>query len=211
VIVVLLIFSMGAHEAAHAWVADWCGDDTARVLGRVTLNPLPHIDLFGTIVLPALLLTMSGGSFVLAQAKPVPVNFTRLRHRWRDMALVAAAGPAANLVVAACSFLLLKILFASGLYTADQRVDELLTACMYANVFLAVFNLLPVPPLDGSRIVTWLLPRPLREPYNSVGAFGIVIVLLLTYLVPGVQLAILWSAVSTASAIAWVVSLGGLW
>jgi Zn-dependent protease len=211
VVVVLVIFSLGAHEAAHAWVADWCGDDTARALGRVTLNPLPHIDLFGTILLPAFLLVASSGAFMLGQAKPVPVNMSRLRHRWRDMALVAVAGPAANLFIAFCSFLLLKILLTTGIYSTDQRVDELLLSCMFANVFLAVFNMLPIPPLDGSRVVTWLLPRQLRESYNAVGAFGILIVMVLLYLVPPVQQGIVWVAYATSSAIEWTASLGGLW
>lgn len=197
------MFSLGAHEAAHAWVADWCGDDTARMQGRVTLNPIPHIDLFGTILLPAFLLFATQGAYVFGSAKPVPVNFTRLRHRWRDMALVAAAGPAANVAIAICSGLLLKIFWSTGLFAPEQRVDELLLACLWSNVFLAVFNLLPVPPLDGSRILTWLLPSRLREPYNAIGIFGVVLLLIALNYIPPFQNAVLSVSVGLGSLIQW--------
>ncbi|TAJ01970.1 MAG: site-2 protease family protein, partial [Planctomycetota bacterium] len=133
---------------------------------------------------PAFLLYLTNGAYVFGSAKPVPVDFTRLRHRWRDMALVAAAGPGANILIAVCSGLLLRILMSSGLFTPEQRVDELLKACLWSNVFLAVFNLLPVPPLDGSRIVTWLLPRRWRDPYQAIGIYGILITLIAMRYVP---------------------------
>lgn len=205
----LIVFSLGAHEAAHAWVADWCGDDTARMQGRVTLNPIPHIDLFGTILLPAFLLFLTSGAYVFGSAKPVPVNFTRLRHRWRDMALVAAAGPAANVAIAISSALLLKIFLATGLFTPDQRVDELLLACLWSNVFLAIFNLLPVPPLDGSRIVTWLLPRGWREPYNAVGIYGILITLIAMRYVPYFADTVYGVSIGLGRLIAWGTGLAG--
>jgi Zn-dependent protease len=210
VVVVLIIFSLGAHEAAHAWTADRCGDDTGRMQGRVTLNPLPHIDPFGTILLPAMLLYLTNGAFVFGSARPVPVNMPRLRNGWRDMALVAAAGPVANIIVGIASALLLKIFISTGMFTLDQRIDELLLACLWANVFLAVFNLLPIPPLDGSRILTWLLPRNWRERYQSIGFLGIVITLLLLEFVPGFQYGLVFVGVGLARLIEWGTGLAGL-
>lgn len=210
VLVVLFVCSLGVHEAAHAWMAKRCGDDTAYRMGRMTLNPLPHIDLVWTILMPAILLATHAG-FLFGGAKPVPVVFGRLRHRWRDMALVALAGPASNVVLALLTFLLLKVFLATGLYTLDQRIDELLLACMGFNAGLAVFNMLPVPPLDGSRVMTWLLPASWRVGYQAIGAYGILIVLLLTQFVPAFNHALQWSWHQLMEGIMTTVSLGGLW
>jgi len=184
----LLVLSLGIHEAAHAWAALKCGDPTARDLGRLTLNPIPHIDLWWTIVIPGVFLFMTNGAFLFGGAKPVPVDFRRLKNPWRDMSIVAFAGPLSNLLLVGVFFALWKFFVDTGYYNgasagAYQRTDDLLpkvlAATVGANAILFVFNLIPIPPLDGSRILTWLLPPSLRESYNAVGAFGIVIVFLL--------------------------------
>lgn len=185
---VLLILSLGIHEAAHAWAALKCGDTTARDLGRLTLNPIPHIDLWWTILIPGMFLWLSGGSFLFGGAKPVPVDFHRLKNPWRDMSIVAFAGPLSNLLLVGVFYALWKFFVVTGYYNGAapgqyQRTADLLPQVLqlaaFTNAVLFVFNLIPVPPLDGSRILTWLLPSNLRQSYNSIGAFGIVIVLVL--------------------------------
>jgi len=184
----LLVLSLGIHEAAHAWAALKCGDPTARDLGRLTLNPIPHIDLWWTILIPGMFLLMSGGSWVFGGAKPVPVDMRRLKGGLRDMSIVAFAGPLSNLLLVGVFYLLWRFFLGTGYYngaapTPIERTRDLLPivleSAMFTNALLFVFNLIPVPPLDGSRIMTWLMPASLRESYNAVGAFGIVIVLLL--------------------------------
>src|SRR5690554_1290480 len=145
-----VVIAITFHEAAHGFVAWRLGDDTARRLGRVTFNPLKHIDPFGTALLPALLL-LSGARFLFGYAKPVPVRFDRLRHPRRDMVLVAAAGPATNLLLALASALLVHL--AARLPSGPQNwALTALSASIYLNVLLAVFNMLPLPPLDGGRV-----------------------------------------------------------
>ncbi len=184
----LLILSLGIHEAAHAWAALKCGDPTARDLGRLTLNPIPHIDLWMSILIPGMFLLMSGGSWVFGGAKPVPVDMRRLKGGLRDMSIVAFAGPLSNLLLVGVFYLLWRLFVDTGYYngsapTASARTRDLLPivmeSAMFTNALLFVFNLIPVPPLDGSRIMTWLMPAGLRESYNAIGGFGIVIVLLL--------------------------------
>jgi Zn-dependent protease len=181
----LLVLSLGVHETAHAWAALKCGDPTARDLGRLTLNPIPHIDPMWTIVIPGVFLLISGGRFLFGGAKPVPVDFRRLKNPWRDMSIVAFAGPFSNLLLAAFFLALWKFFVASGYYneaarTAWERQADLLPRVLErtfeTNVLLFVFNLIPVPPLDGSRILTWLLPPSLRESYNALAGFGLIIV-----------------------------------
>jgi Zn-dependent protease len=215
--IVLLIISLGCHEAAHAWVALRCGDTTARDLGRLTLNPIVHIDLIWTIVLPILTwLTMHS---VFGGAKPVPVDYHRLRHPLRDMSLVALAGPLSNLLLAILFALLWKVFVTTGFYngaadTPFERRHDLLPLVMrgavYTNVLLAVFNMVPVPPLDGSRVMTWLLPPGLRETYANVGAVGMILVLLLLQ-VPAFNRFLQRSVVAVHDVINWVVSAGGVW
>jgi Zn-dependent protease len=184
----LLVLSLGIHEAAHAWAALKCGDTTARDLGRLTLNPIPHIDLWWTILIPGMFLFVSNGELLFGGAKPVPVDFRRLRGGWRDMSIVAFAGPLSNLLLVGVFFFLRKFFVTTGLYNgasegAYQREGDLLPYVLLgaasANAILFVFNLIPVPPLDGSRILTWLLPPNLRESYNAIGGFGILVVFLL--------------------------------
>jgi len=156
---VSFIYTITLHEAAHGFVAYRCGEDSAWKLGRVTINPLRHIDLYGTILLPALLLLVSGGRFMFGYAKPVPVAFARLRRPRRDMVLVAAAGPAANLALAVISAGLVRLL---ALLPVEGAALSWIAANLYVsilvNLILAIFNMLPLPPLDGGRVAVGLLP-----------------------------------------------------
>ena len=176
------LFAITLHEAAHGFVAWWLGDPTAYERGRVTLNPLKHIDLFGTVVLPALLI-LSPLPFVFGYAKPVPVAMHRLPRRHRDMVLVAAAGPGANLFLALVSALLLHIAQwlpdAAGAWLAENLFHSILL-----NLLLAVFNLLPLPPLDGGRMAVGLLPDALAYRLARVERYGMLILLGGLFLLP---------------------------
>jgi len=178
----LLIFSLALHEVAHGWVALQCGDTTARDLGRLTLNPLPHVDPVMTVILPVVFYYSMG--FFFGGAKPVPVAFHRLRHPWRDMMFVAIAGPFTNLLLAIFFFFLLAILLGQGMYERNQRLPEVLEAVVHFNILLAVFNLIPIPPLDGSRVMAWLLPAGMRNSYLAVERFGLVLIFGLIFLGP---------------------------
>ena len=170
----ILIFSAIIHECAHGWVAEKCGDPTARLAGRITLNPIPHIDPVGTILFPILLLVISGGRFALACAKPVPVDFRNLRNPKQDMMKVGAAGPFANIVLALCGAFLLKVLKISP----SSLGAQIIAIGVLINILLAIFNLIPIPPLDGSRIIMGLLPPRAAYNYSRLEPFGIFIVLI---------------------------------
>lgn len=174
-ILVILLFSVVVHEYAHARVALWKGDTTARDLGRITLNPLPHIDPFGTILLPLMLFLMRA-PVLFGRAKPVPVNPFRLRNPKKDMLLVSLAGPISNILLAVISGVVLRILIAFGFSGA---VVIVLNQGIILNLYLAFFNLIPIPPLDGSEIIMYSLPEHMAHRYARIGQFGFIIVLLL--------------------------------
>ena len=180
--VIPVIIAVTFHEAAHGFVAYLLGDETAWRLGRVTFNPIRHIDLFGTILLPGILLLMHA-PFLFGYAKPVPVNFRALRSPRRDMILVAAAGPATNValaVVAALAF------HAVGYFpaAAAQWLAENLRNALVINVLLAVFNMFPLPPLDGGRILVGILPQAVAGPIARLEPYGILILIGLLILLP---------------------------
>ena len=211
-VLALLVVSLGIHEAAHGWVALKCGDPTARDLGRITLNPLPHIDLFMTIVLPLMMLLSSNGQFMFGGAKPVPVNYHRLRNPLRDMALVAIAGPASNFLLAAFFYLCLKVVvYELHIWAPDALGERILEHTVGFNLALAAFNLLPIPPLDGSRVMTWLLPSGVREPYQSLERWGLFLVVIFVYFVPGVMGLVQSTMTVMLHGIEAMVTLGGLW
>ncbi len=181
VYVIPLVFAITMHEAAHGWMAARCGDRTAQMMGRVTLNPIPHIDLFGTILVPGALLLMSvlsgGGGLLFGWAKPVPVNPRYFRNCRRDEVLVALAGPVSNLIQMIAWTLLLKILASFGIY--EKFLISVCAAGIATNLMLMVFNLIPIPPLDGGRIVSGLLPAAAARIYDRIEPYGMMILLVL--------------------------------
>ena len=176
-----VLIAITLHEAAHGYVAWKLGDDTAKRLGRVTFNPLRHVDPYGTIVIPALLLSFS--NFVFGWAKPVPVDFSRLERPRRDMVWVAAAGPAVNIALATASAALMHLLPLLPA-TVDLWVLENLRNSMVINLVLAVFNLLPWPPLDGGRIAVGLLPLKLARPLARMERFGLFVIIGVLFILP---------------------------
>lgn len=185
-LICIAIVSITSHEAAHGFVADRLGDPTARERGRLTLNPIPHIDPFYTILLP-LILILSGTGIVFGGAKPVPVNVARLRNPRRDWALVGAAGPVMNVMIAIALAVLLSVVRHLGLLAVSSGWTEVLAAGIFINTLLAVFNLLPIPPLDGSRVLQYFLSGATLSFYRSLDRVGLLIVMAVVLFVPPVQ------------------------
>ena len=170
----VLLFSLTIHEMAHAWTADRLGDPTARLLGRVSFNPIVHADLIGTVIFP--LIALFGNVPLLGWAKPVPVNIRQLGHPRRDYMLVAAAGPASNLVLAVISAFMLAALPISPVVLGEANVSaplaSFLSLAVQLNILLAVFNMLPIPPLDGGNVLSGLLPPRFASLLNQVRPYG---------------------------------------
>jgi Zn-dependent protease len=173
--VIPVLLAITLHEAAHGWMASKFGDHTARMMGRVTLNPVKHIDPVGTIVVPLALLVMSTG-FIFGWAKPVPINFNALRSPKSGMIWVALAGPGANLIMA------IGWIFIAILSINIPVMLKMAGAGIFINILLAVFNLLPIPPLDGSRVISALLPNPLAYKYNQLERYGFLILIGLMFI-----------------------------
>lgn len=175
-----VIFAITVHEVAHGWVAKKYGDNTASAQGRLTLNPVKHIDWFGTVILPGLLL-MTGTGFIFGWAKPVPVDARNFKKPLHDMAIVAAAGPIANLLMATAWALLARLGVIIGVEAISLPLIYTGIAGISINLVLALINLLPIPPLDGSRILTGLLPHRLAWQYNRLEPYGFYILIALLY------------------------------
>jgi Zn-dependent protease len=192
-----VVFAITFHEAAHGFVAHRLGDNTAWQLGRVSFNPLKHIDPFGTLLLPAILL-LSHSPFLFGYAKPVPVNFRALRHPRLDMVWVALAGPATNIALALVAAAALHLLPFAPENAAQWLFDNLRNALLI-NVVLAVFNMLPIPPLDGGRVAVGLLPNVLAIPLSRLEPYGMLILIGFLILLPmvGTQLGLNLDVIST--------------
>jgi len=181
VFVIPVIFAVTVHEVAHGWVASRLGDQTAKSMGRLTLNPLKHIDLVGTILVPAIMYFVSG--FIFGWAKPVPVNWRNLGHPRRDMAIVAIAGPVANLVMLLFWAMSAKIITLSGI-DLNYLTQLLLIMCSIGitiNIVLMILNLFPILPLDGGRVLTAMLPRNLAVSFSRLEPYGLLILVVLLF------------------------------
>ncbi|SFH94515.1 Zn-dependent protease (includes SpoIVFB) [Collimonas sp. OK307] len=177
-----VLFAITLHEAAHAYAAKYFGDSTAYMMGRMSLNPIKHVDPFGTILIPILLYFSTGGAFLFGYAKPVPINFGQLRKPKRDMAWVALAGPAANFVMALIWLLVLIGLKVSGQQGEQDFFVLMARAGILTNLVMFAFNLFPIPPLDGGRILTSLLPNKYAYKFAQIEPYGFFIVMALVLL-----------------------------
>ncbi len=177
-----VVFAITVHEVAHGWVAKKYGDNTAFMLGRLTLNPIKHIDLVGTIIIPGLLL-ISGTGFIFGWAKPVPVDASNFKNPLADMAIVALAGPVSNLLMAVAWALIARVGMTIGASAEVISLPLIYSgiAGIAINLVLALVNLLPIPPLDGSRILTGMLPSRLAWQYNQLERYGFIILLVLLW------------------------------
>lgn len=200
-----VLFAITVHEVSHGWVAKRLGDPTAMMLGRLTLNPIKHIDPIGTVILP--LFMMWAGGVVFGWAKPVPVTWENLRHPKRDMALVAVAGPASNLIMAVLWAIVLKVSLLSaaspGMQWLTQPLIFMSAAGIYINAILMVLNLFPLPPLDGGRVLTGLLPGPLAYKFGRIEPYGLIILVVMLF--TGLLAAVLFPAIKVfVVALSWL-------
>ena len=191
-----LVFSLCVHEASHALAAERCGDPTARLLGRVTLNPIKHVDPVGTVVMP-LIMFVSNIPYLFGWARPVPFNPRNLRNIRRDPALIALAGPAANVLILVVTVLLLRIAFlVVGIDTLERYyLLNIGVMMIYINLLLTLFNMIPVPPLDGSKLLGAILPGSGQQMLESIGPFGILIAIFISRQYLGGPLAFLFHKV----------------
>ncbi len=204
---VVFVYSIVLHELAHGVSSLRLGDPTALKAGRLTLNPVPHIDPFMSIALPLVLAFTTQGAFIFGGAKPVPVNPYMYRNVRSGMFISAASGPLTNLLLATVFALLMKLSMA--LKGGETSLNaEFFSACMVLNLFLALFNLLPIPPLDGSHMISAVLPRELREPYERLRPFGLMILMGLL-IVPVTGDAIGWVIIRGARVFLWALSIHG--
>ncbi len=184
-----ILIAITFHEVSHGLVAYRLGDPTAKMLGRLTLNPIAHIDIFGTIILPLMLIVLTNGRFVFGYAKPVPINPMNFKNPRKGMAISAAAGPVTNMLLASASFLIWKGVLTPLASISPDTFSEavlrplamIMQSSIVVNVVLAVFNMIPIPPLDGGRVLTGLLPSKQAMSFSRIEPFGFVIVIVLIY------------------------------
>ena len=180
--IIPVLISLSFHEAAHGYVANLLGDDTAKKLGRVTLNPLKHIDRFGTVILPMLLIIIKS-PFIFGWAKPIPVKFHRLKNPLRDMVFVAIAGPVTNIILAVVAALILSMMYNFGLLNNSWLVHTC-TNFFLINIILAVFNMIPIPPLDGGRVAVGILPKYFSYQLAKLERYGFFIIIAGLFILP---------------------------
>ena len=210
ILVAVLIFSIVVHEVAHAWQARREGDDTAEKLGRITLNPLPHLDLMGSFIVPAILY-FSGTSFLFGWAKPVPVNPSNYRDHVAGDIRVSMAGIVSNIGLAVLATLLtavvVKVQDLSGPLALYEPMLVALDYAIFINLILAFFNLIPIPPLDGSHVLAHMLPQEMAMRYRHFGQYGILALMAIMYFVPGAFSVVLWPVLFLRGLADWFVRL----